>query len=153
MVKFAFIVIAIVAGYVFFYKDAYPDSTVFRGRVLESKKYHNNSQNKKIDVFSYRDSSNQHVLLFAVLGDPEVKIGGTKNQYLGNFERQGFIFQHDGKRFFGRHADTAIYMTATKIEKKDSVIVYTEKGVVPLPDTLNDADLLFSELEHFSLRK
>jgi len=150
MVKYILIGIAIVACYLVFIKGPYPSDIHFQGVLLGSKQGNNDSLNKEIDMFSYRDSTNHHVLLFAILnGSSIVTLPVITNQYIDRFRSQGFKIQQDESRYKRVQSDTVMYITLAK--KLNAFIAYTTKGG-GIPRSINDAsEILFRIRESFIL--
>ena len=146
MNKYVLIVIVFVASYFLIFKDPYPKTVEFNGYSFSSKADNNNSRNKDLDIFSYRDKSNNRVLMFAITNDAAITFTDLSKQYLGRFEYQGATFTQDGTRYLGSKSDEVIYMT--EASHINALIVYVEKGSLQSP---SDTDRLFSELENFSL--
>ncbi|WP_075186662.1 hypothetical protein [Teredinibacter haidensis] len=150
MVKYILIAVVLVAGYFLFIKDSYPSDIYFQGIELSSKQDNNDSLNKEIDIFSYRDSSNHHVLLLALVNDSAtVTVEGITSQYLARFESQGLKFKKEGSRHLGLMSDTVMYIATAK--NMNALIAYTVKGGGSSPRSVGEASAIFSDLENFSL--
>lgn len=148
MAKYAFVVVVIIAAYFAFFNDPYPKSIVFNGVELGSRQDNNNSLQKDVAIFSYRDKTNRHVLLFAFLNETSaVTIQGLSAQYLQRFKEQGLAFKQGGSRFLGTKEGISMYMTEAK--KLNALIVYTQMGG-STPASISDASGMFSELENYS---
>jgi len=150
MAKYIVIGVVLVMGYFLFIKDPYPSDIYFQGVQLGSKQDNNNSLNKNVDIFSYRDSTNNHVLLLALVNDsPSVTVEGITSQYIARFESQGLKFQQEGSRYLGVMSDIVMYVAVAK--NMNAFIAYTEKGGGSTPRSVNEASDIFSDLENFSL--
>lgn len=149
MSKFLLVAIVIVASYFLIFKDSHPKTVEFNGNTLSSKTDNNNSQNNDLDIFSYSDKSNHHVLMFAITNDTSITLSDLSKQYLGRFEYQGYSFSKNGTRFLGRKSDEIIYMAESS--NINALIVYVEKGASQSPRNPSDAVELFNELESFLL--
>jgi len=148
MYKYAFICLFAVVVYFVFLKDSYPSVIEFQGYTLGSKEDNNNTVDKNLDIFSYRDKTNHHVMIFAIMNDSEFTPTDLSNQYLARFQYQGFKFQQDGARHLGVKTDEVIYITEAK--NIDGIIIYVEKGGLPMPRRPGDGETIFSALERFS---
>jgi hypothetical protein len=149
MNKYVLVVIVFVASYFLIFKDSYPNAVEFNGHTLSSKEDNNNSRNKDLDIFSYSDKSNHHVLMFAITNDAAITLSDLSKQYLGRFEYQGYSFSKSGTNFIGRKSDEIIYMAESP--NINALIVYIEKGASQSPRHPSDAAGLFNELENFLL--
>jgi len=148
MYKYALVGLFAVVAYFVVFKDSYPSKVEFRGHTLGSKEDNNNTVDKNLDIFSYRDKSNHHVLVFAIRNNSEFTLTDLSEQYLGRFQHQGYKFKRNGARHLGVKADEAIYMTEAK--NIEGIIMYIEKGSSPIPRAPNDGANIFSDLENFS---
>ncbi|VAW70780.1 hypothetical protein MNBD_GAMMA09-1175 [hydrothermal vent metagenome] len=148
MLKYAFAGLLIIGAYFVFFNGSYPGTVEFQNHSLSSKQDNNDTIDKDIDIFSYRDKSNHHILIFAVKNDSKASLTDLSGLYLGNFKRQGFTFQKYGKRHLGLKSDEAIYMTET--QSFEGIIIYIEKGGSPMPQKVTDGADVFNDLESFS---
>lgn len=144
-----FLLLGVVA-YFAFVSDSYPSSIEFRGYSLGSKENNNDTVDKEFDIFSYRDSSNHHILMFGIRNNSRFTLEDLTKQYLANFQRQGFKFIDDGSRQLGVKGDEAIYITESK--NMEAIVIYVEKGASPMPKEPDDGASVFSDLEYFLLK-
>lgn len=144
-----FAVALLVAGYFIFLNDPYPSKVVFDGVEMGSRQDNNDSLNKDIDVFSYRDKGNQRVLLVGMVkNSPMLSVDELTEIYLANFKSQGFTFKKKGNRYLGIKGDTAMHMTVAY--PLNAFIAFTEKGG-DVPSSVSSASTVFAELENFIL--
>jgi len=148
--KYALIGIFAVVAYYVFLMDSYPSSVEFQGYTLGSKQDNNDTTEKKLDIFSYRDKTNHHLLLFAMKNDTEFTVSDLLDLYLKNFKSQGVKFKKSGGRYLGVKADEAIYITESKSFK--GVIVYVEKGGLPMPNKPSDGANIYIDMEYFTFQ-
>ena len=142
------LIIAILAAYFIFFAGNPPSEFVFQGHTLGSREETENNSNKDFRIFSYKDSSANHMLLLLMPEDDSVTADELIAFYAGNFKAQGFRFSTDGTRQLGLRDDEAIYLTiAANLE---SAIAYIEKDAKPAPSKPDDADSLFLALERFT---
>lgn len=147
MIKYILFFIVLGAVYFLFLKDPYPKIVEFNGYTLSSRQDNNNTLKKNIDIFSYRDKSNHHVLLFGI-ADGDVTVSEISSHYVARFESQGVKFKRNNGRILGVKSDEVVYITEAKAI--NALIVYMEKGASPIPDKPNDAAILFNKLENYT---
>jgi len=144
-----YVIVAVIAAvlYVVFIKDPYPSTVEFNGYTLGSKEDNNDTVDKEFDIFSYRDSSNHHILMFAIRNNSTRTLDSLKELYIANFQRQGFKFKEDGERQLGLKGDEAIYVTETK--NMEAIVMYVEKGSSSIPTSPSDGSSIYTDLEYF----
>ncbi len=148
MGKYAIIAIVSVAAYFLVFKDPYPDTIKFQGHSFSSKEDINDTLND-LDIFKYRDVSNNHNLMFAISKDKGVTLTDLSDIYINMFERQGYNFKEQDDKYLGINADTKIYMAESKNIK--GVVVYIAKADSAAPTKIEDATSIFFDIESFTL--
>ena len=147
MAKYGIILALAAVGYFVFIYDPYPSTVFFQGIELGNKTDQNNSLHDDIDIFTYRDKTNHHILMLALpKNSPTVTIDGLTELYLGRLESQGIKFKQMGRRYTGRRDNTFLYMARANLI--DAVIIYTEAKTANAP--ASDKEAIFTELENFS---
>lgn len=131
--------------------SSFPREIVFLGHTLSSWQNNNNSQEKELDIISYRSQTQQRVLLFAKRNNSKVSTDHLLQQYLGRFQFQGFTFTEDEKRRLGQRQDERLYLTASKTF--DGIVVYIEKGANKHSSATNNLTKTFSAMEKYDFRK
>jgi len=147
MKNYVIIAVIVAVVYVVFFKDPYPSTVEFNGHTLGSKEDNNDTVDKKFDIFSYRDSSNHHILMFGIRNNSTNTLDSLKELYIANFQRQGFKFKEDGERQLGIKKDEAIYVTEAK--NMEAIVMYVEKGGSSIPTSPSDGSSVFTDLEYF----
>ena len=142
------IIIAFLTMYFIFFANSPPREILFQGHILGPREETENNSNKDFRIFSYKDSSANHMLILLMPEDDSVTADELIAFYAGNFKKQGFRFSTDGTRQLGLRDDEAIYLTTAA--NLESAIAYIEKGAKPAPSKLDDADSLYLALESFS---
>ena len=148
MYKYLFVAFVAALGYFMFFYDSYPSNFDFRENTFGVKEDQNNTLDKEFEIFSYKDKSNHHVLIFAIRNRSELTLDDLTKQYLGRFQYQGFKFKSDAARHVGVKGDEVIYMTILK--NIEGVIIYIEKGGVSKPNNQSDVSVVFIDLENFT---
>ncbi len=134
--------------YFAFFASDLPGEIQFRGQDLGPKESVENDTLKNFDIYSYRDKSNHHLLLFVMAVDDTATAQQLLDVYARTFEAQGFKIMNQDNRHLGRRGDEVLYLAkATPI---DSAVAYIEKAPATFPSGLQDADAVFSSLEGFS---
>jgi hypothetical protein len=144
-----YVVVAVIVAvlYVIFFKDPYPSTVEFNGYTLGSKEDNNDTVDKEFDIFSYRDNTNHHVLIFGVRNNSTFTVDDLTKQYVSNFQRQGYKFKEEGTRHLGIKGDEVIYITEAK--NMEAIVMYVEKGGSPMPTSPSDGSSVFTDLEYF----
>ena len=138
----------LVAVYFIFFANSLPREIEFQGHTLGPREKIENNTNRNFDIYSYRDRTNHHVMLFVMAKDESATAQQLLEFYISNFEAQGFNFRNQDNRFLGTKGDEVIYMT--KAPKIDSAIAYIEKGPDSVPSSLSGTSSVFSDLENYS---
>ena len=146
--KYLIAIVLLAALYFVFFATELPDEIEYRGQTLGPREKVANNSTRNFDIYSYRDKTNHHVLLFVMVKDDSATAQQLLEFYVGNFERQGFDFRADDGRYLGTKDDEVIYMT--KAMQIDSAVAYVEKAPSRMPTGFRDASDIFSDLERFS---
>ena len=138
----------ILAAYFIFFASDMPGEIEFQGHVLDNKERVENNSLKEFDIYSYSDTSRNHLLLLVMSSTGESPSPQELlDFYIQGFEAQGFKFRSDDNRYLGTKGDEVIYMTlATRI---DSAVAYIEK-TAEAPNSVRGASDVFTELEGLS---
>lgn len=148
MNKYIVVAIIAVAAYFFLIKDPYPETITFQGHSLGSKENINDTLND-LDIFKYKDSSNNHNFMLAISNDKAVTLSDLSEIYINVFERQGFKFKKKDNRHLGINDDTVIYLAESKYIS--GITVYIAKADASAPTRIGSANDIFFDLESFSL--
>ena len=137
------------AAYYMSTADSYPNEITFQGVELGSKKDINNTVDEEYDIFSYRDSSNYHVLVIGIRNESSRTLESFLELYLLNFKRQGFSFEEEEGRYYAAKGGEEIYMA--RIGHIEGVAIYIRKNGISddLASVGNRG--IFSELENIAL--
>ncbi len=146
--KYLIAIVLLIAAYFVFFANDLPSEIEYRGQTPGPRERVKNNSSRNFDIFSYRDKTNHHVLLFVMAKDESATAQQLLDFYVSNFKEQGFAFKEKDGRHLGTKGDEVIYMTrATQI---DSAVAYIEKAPGRMPAGFRDASEIFSDLERFS---
>lgn len=128
--------------------DPLPQKIDFQGTTLAEREDNNDSLNKEIDVFSYRNPNNTKVLTIASVNNSDISLADFRQRYLSNFERQGINFKQQGNRYLGSKANTQLYITENYM--LGALLIYAEQSNNGMP-TLTTSKDTFAALEALEL--
>jgi len=143
---FAIVIAGSVGGY-YYTKEPYPSVVEFRGHILDSRKDNNNSTDKELKIFSYRDKTTTHLLMFAVRNESPISLSDLALQYLGRFQYQGYTFVDKGSRKHGVRNNERLYMAEAK--SFDGLIVYIEQSSGAVTQSEEELESILSDVENF----
>jgi hypothetical protein len=141
-------IILLAAVYFIFFSTNLPSEIRFQGHTLGPREKVKNDSAREFDIYSYRDRSNHHVLLFVMATDGDTTSQQLLDFYASVFEAQGFAFRKKDARHLGRKGDEVIYLTRAPMI--DSAVAYIEKAPASYPAGFRSAGKVFEALEGFS---
>lgn len=144
-VLFGAVIVALICF--MFFTDSYPSEIEFQGVILGSKEDVNDTVDKEVDLISYRDKPNHHILIFGIMNNSVRTLDSLTSLYLSNFKSQGFDFQSNGTRYLGTKKGESIYMT--ELNGIEGIVIYIEKSAEDRSSS--DEASIFTDLEYISL--
>ena len=146
-VRILVVIGALVAVYVVLFSNDLPNEIEFRGQVLGPREEVENNSVKNFDIYSYRDQTNHHVMLFVMAKDESATSQELLEFYVEVFTAQGAKFRTEDGRYLGTRDDEVIYMT--RAPQIDSALAYIEKSP-DAPRRFGEANDIFTNLENYS---
>lgn len=105
--------------------DPFPQKVEFEGSLLSNRENNNDSLNKEISIYSYRNSNNTKKLTIASTNESDVSIKDFRERYINNFKSQGVHFKQEGSHYLGSKANTILYLVENYT--LGALLIYSEK--------------------------